>query len=217
MTYPLQVKYVRQVKYVADIISGIDGTANAQDDIIIWGSSKAQLRQHTHNCLQATLESGLKLRKDKCQFMQMELTFLGHTIPAHGIEPDFNKIAAILEMPNPTNVKELQRFLGMITYLGKFIPNLSDETTPQRTLLENDVIWHFGTPQIQAVARLKSLITTSPVLKYFDPRCNTRISSDAPKRGLGAVLEQQHDNIWHPIACASRSLSPAKQNYCLLE
>ena len=202
---------------IADIISGIDGTANAQDDIIIWGSSKAQLRQRTHNCLQAIRESGLKLRKDKCQFMQTEMTFLGHTISAHGIEPDFNKIAAILEMPNPTNVKELQRFLGMITYLGKFIPNLSDETTPLRTLLEKDIIWHFGTPQTQAVARLKSLITASPVLKYFDPRCNTRISSDASKKGLGAVLEQQHDNLWHPIAFASRSLSPAEQNYCPLE
>ena len=80
------------------------------------------------------------------------MIFLGHTISEQGIKPDFNKIAAILEMPNPTYVKGLQRFLGMITYLGKFIPNLSDETTPLPTLLEKDIIWHFDTPQTQAGA-----------------------------------------------------------------
>ena len=145
------------------------------------------------------------------------MTFLGHTISVQGIEPEFNKIASILEMPNPTNVKELQRFLGMITYLGKFIPNLLDETTPLRTLLEKDIIWHFDTPQTQAVALLMPIITTSPVLKYFDPHCNTQVSSDASKKGLGAVLEQQHDNMWYPVAFASQSLSPAEQNYCPLE
>ena len=147
-----------------------------------------------------------------------EITFLGHHISAEGIRPDPRKTEAIVNMPEPTNVKELQRFLGMITYLGKFIPNLSDLTAPLRTLLEKDVLWTYDKPQKQAVQKLKQMITTSPVLKYYDPNKPTRISSDASQEGLGAVLEQQqHNDEWHPIAFASRSLNPAERNYCPLE
>ena len=120
-------------------------------------------------------------------------------------------------MPNPSNVKELQRFLGMINYLGKFILNLSDETAPLRKLLEKNVQWTFDKPQIDAVEKLKHLVTSSPVLKYFDPNKPSKVSSDASKVGLGAVLEQQHPTGWHPIAFASRSLNPSEQNYCPLE
>ena len=62
------------------------------------------------------------------------------------------------------------------------------------------------------------MITTSPVLKYYDPNKPTRISSDASQEGLGAVLEQQqHNDEWHPISFASRSLNPAERNYSPLE
>lgn len=105
----------------------------------------------------------------------------------------------------------------MNTYLGKFIPRLSDENAPLRTLLEKDVLWTFDKPQHEAVKKLKTLITSSPVLKYYNPNHPTRVSSDASQEGLGAVLEQQNDNQWHPIAFASRSLTPAERNYCPLE
>ena len=202
---------------IGSILANVEGAVNAQDDIIIWGNSLEQLEKRTRATLQAIRISGLKLRKDKCQFNKNELTFLGHLISANGTSPDPRKIDAILNMPEPNNVKELQRFLGMITYLGKFIPKLSDETAPLRTLLEKDVIWTFDEPQRKAVQKLKELVTSSPVLQYYNPNVPTRVSSDASKLGLGAVLEQQHNEEWHPIAFASRSLSSAEQNYCPLE
>ena len=57
----------------------------------------------------------------------------------------------------------------MINYLGKFIPNLSDETAPLRKLLEKNVQWTSDKPQIDSVEKLKHLVTSSQVLKYFDP------------------------------------------------
>ena len=78
----------------------------------------------------------------------------------------------------------------MITYLGKFIPNLSVYTEPLRKLLEKDVIWSFDQPQYEAIKNLKALITTIPVLRYYDPKLPTQVSCDASITGLGAVLEQ---------------------------
>ena len=71
-------------------------------------------------------------------------------------------------MPAPENREQLQRFLGMLTYLAKFIPNLSQVASPLRTLLEKDVEWHWQSEQESSFKKFKQLATEAPVLKYFD-------------------------------------------------
>ena len=99
-------------------------------------------------------------------------------------------------MPAPTNQKELQRFLGIITYLGKFLPNLSTKTAPLR-LQEKNTIWYFDKPQREALQDLKKMIIQSPTLKYFDPKLPIKVSSDVSAQGIRALLEQLHENEWH--------------------
>ena len=125
---------------IASITEGLPGTMNSQDDIIIWGKSKLELKSHTIKVLDAVLQSGLKLNKSKCQFNKKEINFLGHKISQKGVEADPRKVTAIYDMPNPTTVKELQRFLGITNYVSKFIPNYLEITTPLRQLLEKDVV-----------------------------------------------------------------------------
>ena len=125
-------------KKISEIISDIEGAANDQDDIIVFGKDSEEHDKALKQVLDRVRESGLKLNKKKCTFRMTEITFLGHLISADGIKPDPRKIEAILKMPTPTSKTELQRFLGMINYLGKFLPNLSKETAPLRQLLEKD-------------------------------------------------------------------------------
>ena len=119
-------------KKISHIISDIDGVANGQDDIIVFRRDEEEHDKALKQVLDRIRESGLKLIKEKFAFIVTETFFLGHLIPADGIKPDPRKIQAILEMPSPNNKEELQGFLGMITYLGKFLPNLSKETAPLR-------------------------------------------------------------------------------------
>ena len=84
-------------------------------------------------------------------------------------------------MEYPENKKDLQRFLGSVNYLGKFIPNLAEKTAVLRTLLKKDSLWSFDEPHKKAVDQLKTLITTSPVLKYFDNDKPTQVTCDASK------------------------------------
>ena len=117
----------------------------------------------------------MKLNKSKCAFGVTELKFLGHNISERGIEPDPEKVSAIVDMPLPTNKKELQRFLGMINYSpGKFLPNLSDVSSPHLKLLEKDVEWCFDAPQIKEVQELKEMVTNNLVLKFYDIQLPTR-------------------------------------------
>ena len=202
---------------VAQIISGIDGVDNSQDDIIIWGNSKVEHENRLMQVLSRIRESGMKLNLSKCIFGQKEVTFLGHILSAEGVKPDPEKTRAIKEMPLPRNKVELQRFLGMINYLGKFLPNLATVTTPLRELLQKDNVFVMEKPQIQAVSRLKEMVMSDAVLKFYDPMLKTRLRSDASNEGLGAMLEQEHGDQWHPVAYASRSLNSSERNYAPIE
>ena len=111
--------------YISQIIEGLDGAVNSQDDIIIWGENDNELKERTIRVMKSIRSYGLKINKQKCQFNRTELLFLPHKITSDGISPDENKVEAITKMPYPTNVKELQRFLGSLNYL----PNLFHKCT----------------------------------------------------------------------------------------
>ena len=167
--------------------------------------------------LQAARKNNLKLNPDKCLFGVKELTFLGDKLTDQGVKPDPKKISAITNMERPKDKQEVQRFLGMVTYLAKWIPGFSEKTTPLRSLLHKNNEWQWGPEQETAWEHLKNLITTEPVLQYFDRRKPIRISSDASRNGLSAVLLQLHQEIWKPVAYASRAMIEAETRYTQLE
>ena len=117
-------------KRVAEIIDGMQNVANDQDDILVFGRDKEQHDKALRDVLGKIRESGLKLNEKKCHIGVTETTFRSHMITAEGIKPDPRKIQAITNMPTPSNKMEVQRFLGMVTYIGKFLPNLSEGTAP---------------------------------------------------------------------------------------
>ena len=103
---------------------------------------------------------------------------MGHIISSEGIRVDPSKTDAITKIPVPQSLTELQRFLGMVNYLGKFIPNLAEVTAPLRALLKKDVAFNLQKPQLDAIEKLKTLITSAPILKIFDPNLTPRLKID---------------------------------------
>jgi len=130
-----------------------------------------------------------------------------------GLKPDPEKVRAITEYPKPENKQDLQRFLGMVNYLGQFIANLSGRTAPLRLILKKDIEWHWCKEQDDAYQDVKQALITAPTLKFFDVQSAVVIQADASKAGLGACLMQEG----HPVAYASRALPEAEQNYAQIE
>ena len=201
---------------ISQVIEGIAKATILQEDIIVWGNTREELHQSLNEVLYRVQKSGVKLNFPKCKFEATEVSYLGHNLSEAGVKPDPSKVAAILQMPEPTNKSELQRFLGMINYLGKFLPNLASVSAPLRSLLENDIEWAFEKPQRKSFNELKRLVTESPVFKFFDPNLPIRVTSDASKDGLGAILEQLINEKWYPVAYTSRSLTSSERDYCQL-
>lgn len=138
------------------------------DDILRWADSDHEHLEKLRQVLQRSEDVGLRFNKDICKVNKTEVEYVGHIFSAEGVNPTDDKIKAILTIPAPENKKKLQRFMRMINYLGKFIPNLSARTQPPRQLLENEVAWHWGDVQDRSFNDLKRAITSNPTLKYFD-------------------------------------------------
>lgn len=141
------------------------------------------------------------------------MKYLGQVLNEEGVKPDVSKIEAIEKMKSPTCKKELQRFIGMIQYLSKFIPSLSAEAAPLRQLLKQNSDWVWDENNEKVFKKLKNMAIQAPVLKYFDPNKPITLSVDASQYGLGAVLLQ--DNM--PVAFASRALTKAQEGYAQIE
>lgn len=183
------------------------------DDIIIGGKDAKEHEKNLKQVLDRARHVKLRLNKNKCKFGLKEVSYVGHVFTENGLKADPKKATAISEMPPPEDKTALQRFLGMITYLGKYVPNLSELSTPLRQLLHKDVAWSWTQHQQDAFDKLKTCVTKPPVLQYYDVTKPVTLTCDASQHGLGAACLQEGK----PMAYASRTLTQTESRYAQIE
>ncbi|UYV76630.1 K02A2.6-like [Cordylochernes scorpioides] len=205
-------------KRMSAILRGVNGVICHMDDILILAKRKEEHDETLREVLRRLKNSGITLNKEKCQFGVSNVTFLGHYIDEYGIKADEKKVKAIAEMKPPTDVHGVQRFMGMVNFLGRFVPNLAEITKPLNDLRKKDVSFIWGSPQKKAFEKVKDVLASDRVLASFDISKKTMVSADASSYGLGAVLKQEHEaNEWRPVAFASRTLTKTEQGYAQIE
>ena len=106
------------------MMSGANGTFPFLDDFIVGGVGDDDHRINLMEALKRINDYGFRLKLAKCSFGQKVLGFLGNRIDADGIRPDPEKIKLMQNLPAPTNVQQLQSFLGAVTWYGKHIKNI---------------------------------------------------------------------------------------------
>ena len=108
-------------------------------------------------------------------------------------------------------------FLGLTNYCRRFVPDYSAITKPLTLLTRADVPFHWTDSHTAAFERLKTALTSAPVLRIFDPKLPIRIQTDASQYAYGAVLLQDDDSGARPVAYASKQFNAAQQNYITRE
>jgi len=99
----------------------------------------------------------------KCFFGQTQIDYLGHVVSRDGVKVDETKIQVIKQWVVPTSMKQLQAFLGLVSYDRKFIWNFAMLVAPLTNLLKKDV-FHWSTKSQQAFDSLKTTLTHTSVL-----------------------------------------------------
>ena len=140
-----------------------DGTVVYMDDILVFGEKQEIHDQRLKQVMETIRAAGLRLNKDKYRLSQPELNFLGQVVTKDGIAPNQERVKAITTMESPQNVSELRRLLGMVNYIGRYLPNLSTVLQPLNELLKTERKWCWGPQQDRAFTEVKQLMSSAPV------------------------------------------------------
>ena len=145
------------------------GAVGIADDILVYGT-ESNFDLHLHEVMEATRQAGIKLNYDKCIIKTKSCSFLEMFQNPAGVKPDPKKVEAIKTMETPMNKHHLQSFLGMVTYLGQFIQNVSDMTYNMRKLLKKNALFQWTETHEADFQKLKEVFTSQECLFYFDQK-----------------------------------------------
>ena len=185
------------------------------DDIVVFWKSFEDHLCNLRKVFDRLSEAGLKLKPKKCQFLQEEISFLGHIVSKSGIRTDPAKVAAVKEMKSPETVTQVKSFLGLASY-RKFVKDFSKIAKPlfNLTKKEKKFIWEEGTEA--AFQELKNRLISAPILAF--PQADGSefiLDTDASAYAIGAVLSQVQEGRERVIAYGSRCLDKPERNYCV--
>ena len=193
------------------------------DDILVFSTTFEEHLLRLREVFERLTKYGLKLKGEKCELFQKQVSHLGHVVNADGVSVDPGKVERIQNWSVPVNGSELRSFLGLASYYRRFVPNFASITAPLYSLIgatkgkagkpsNKTLLW---TPAAdKSFKTLKHLLSTSPVLAYPKFEKEFIVEVDASLQGLGACLLQADDQgRLHPVVFASRGLRGAEKNY----
>ena len=185
------------------------------DDLLIYTETFEQHMEVLKFVFSRLRYANLKLKLRKCIFGSREANFLGHIVSKGGIFTDPDKIQAMLKIARPSNIKELQHFIGVINFYRRFLPRLSETQSSLYTLLKKDQAFNWTEDQEHAFQQTKDLLASNNFLGHPDWNKPFVLSTDASSKAAAAVLEQFLDDPKQPrpIAYWSKAFNQTQRNY----
>ena len=164
------------------------------DDILIHSNSWEEHLQHVKFVLNILRSHNLFLKREKCQFGQTQIKYLGHLIDVEGVSVNPQKVAAMMEWPKPKTPKALRGFLGLTGYYRKFIRNYGKIVSPLTNMLKKDS-FAWTSASERAFQDLKEAITQAPLLALPNFANAFVVECDASRSRVGGVLMQERQPI----------------------
>lgn len=205
-------------RFLDNVLRELDFCYKYIDDILIASENEEQHLEHLELVFKKLSENGIVINPTKCVFAAREVKFLGYLVNSEGIKPMAEKVEAIMKFQQPRTVQELRRFLGMVNFYRRFIPEAAKIQRPLNSLLTGPKLkkkapinWTSVTEQ--AFSDLKNALATATMLSHPVPGATLCIVVDASDFAIGAALQQRVDEAWQPLAFFTKNLTPAQKKY----
>src|SRR5277367_5264678 len=182
------------------------------DDILIFDKDLDTHHKRVKQVMEQLRKNHLYLKPEKCEFDMLEVEYLGVIVSENKVRMDPIKVEGILEWPTPQCKRDVQSFLGFCNFYRRFIEHFAGIARPLHVLTGN-ALFEWTTECQEAFDKLKTLITTAPVLTIpnnYDLFC---VEADASEYALGAILSQKQEEKWRPIGFISKAFNPTQRNY----
>lgn len=185
------------------------------DDLATFGKDFKIALDNLQQVFQIIDQYGFSLKTAKCKIFSEKIELLGHEISIYGLKPLTRNTDAITNFQRPKTPKQVRSFLGMCSYYRRLVKNFSIIAHPLFDLTKHDTTKiDWKDEHETAFNKLKTILTSEPVITHFSDDKETFLTVDASLIGLGAVLEQPDDSQkLRPIGYASRKVLESEKTY----
>jgi hypothetical protein len=199
-------------RFIDEVLRDPDFCNAYIDDVLVASTSEDEHEQHLRTLFQRFSEYGVLLNPAKRVFGAKEVTFLGYAVSAEGTRPLEEKVAAINSFKQPALVKDLRRFLGMLSIYRRFMPQAASIQGPLHAAfagpkVKGSQLVDWTPTMVQAFEDCKARLSRATLLAHPDPYATLVLFTDASDTSIGAVLQQRACDAWQPLAFYPHKLS----------
>ena len=200
-----------------EILSDLDYLFVYMDDVLVASRSMEEHTEHFRELFRRLAAHDLVVSPGKCQFGKTHIEFLGHTVTKEGVWPLPLKVAAVAEYPAPSTQDELRRFLGMVNFYNRLVPNAAKimKLLYEATAAKQKKHLEWKGDMDRAFKEAKTALARATILRHPRPGAEVAMTADASGEAVGAVLQQRQreGGAWEPLAYFSKKLRLPEVKY----
>ena len=187
------------------------------DDMLVKSHKAADHLTDLEQCFDTLDRYHMKLNPKKCTFGVKGGKFLGYVVSERGIEANPEKIKAILELPSPTTLKEVQQMVGKLIVVNRFISRSAERNLPFFKLFRKSNLFEWTSECEQAFQNVKSYLASPPLLAKTQPGDTLYLYIAVGAKTISSVLVREEGGTQAPVYYLSRILTSAERNYLSIE
>ena len=185
------------------------------DDMLVKSTTTELHIAHLSEAFQILRSYNMKLNPAKCAFGVSVGKFLGFIVNHRGIEANPDKIKAVLDMPSPSGIKEVQHLTGRIAALSRFVSRASDKCQPFFQVLKKAFQWNAKCEE--AFSALKTYLSSPPILVSPIEGELLTLYLAVSNFSTSDVLVRDKERVQYPVYYCSRALRGAEERYPRME
>ncbi|BHF74082.1 hypothetical protein SprV_0401716600 [Sparganum proliferum] len=201
-------------RFIDQVLRGLSFVYASTDDLLVANRNEEEHREHLVLVFDRLDKFCVVINLSNCVLSVPSLEFLGHHVDPEGLHPLPSNVEAVRNFPPPTSKRQLQRFLGMVNFYRRFLPNCADLTLPLTNMLSDPKGPLELTGEVlTAFERIKNSLTDATLLTRPASEVQLSLMVDASTVAVGAVLQQHLVGSTPPLVFFSKKLLPAETRY----